>query len=271
MVWPKSNRSASARADGYRTELDLQLYPNENNPNHRLNSRGRSKDRSIHPLPESPLSFVWSRHLSSLPADTMNWNQGKKRRHDGWALAGTPFALRGNELNLGQAAPRAPSWLALQWCSLPWVWSSKNKNEEAAHRRKTIGKGWLLTIPLTGENLVHSTAENKWVIHDFSVFRIEHVSIKTDAFWQDLCIRGLRPTIGATVQKVKFWSTPKPLSIIFFFVLHSPPPPLNRFRPRIRPLLRQSPGKIGENVPQRTYQSKKDRGTRCALLTPIPM
>jgi hypothetical protein len=137
----------------------------------------------------------------------------KKRRHGGWALAGTPFSLRGNELNLGQAAPRAPSWLALQWCSLPWVWSSKNRNEEAAHRRNMIGRGWLLTIPLKGGNLVHSTAENKWVIHDFSILRIEHVSKKTDAFRRDLHIRSLQSTIRATVQKVKFWSTSEPLTV----------------------------------------------------------
>jgi hypothetical protein len=133
--------------DGYRTELGMQLYPNENNPNHRVNSRGRSKDWSIRPLPESPLSFVWSRHLSSLPVDTMNWNQGKKRGHGGWALAGTPFALRGNELNLGQAAPRAPSWMALQWYSPPCVWSSKNRNPvfgvaRTGTRRRRTGEKW---------------------------------------------------------------------------------------------------------------------------------
>jgi hypothetical protein len=38
-------------------------------------------------------------------------------------------------------------------------------------------------------------------------------------FRQDLRIRGLRSTIQATVQKVKCWSTPKPLSILFFFFL----------------------------------------------------
>jgi hypothetical protein len=38
------------------------------------------------------------------------------------------------------------------------------------------------------------------------------------AFRQDLRIHSLRSTTGATVQKVKFWSTPKPLSNIFFGV-----------------------------------------------------
>jgi hypothetical protein len=37
-------------------------------------------------------------------------------------------------------------------------------------------------------------------------------------FRRDLRIRGLRSTIGATVQKVKFWSTLEPLSNIFFGV-----------------------------------------------------
>jgi hypothetical protein len=41
------------------------------------------------------------------------------------------------------------------------------------------------------------------------------VNIKTVAFRWDLCIRGLRSTIEATVQKVKFWSTLKPFSIFF--------------------------------------------------------
>jgi hypothetical protein len=46
---------------------------------------------------------------------------------------------------------------------------------------------------------------------------LTRVSIKTDVFRRDLRIRGLRLTIGATVQKVKFWSTLKPLTVQTFF------------------------------------------------------
>jgi hypothetical protein len=42
-----------------------------------------------------------------------------------------------------------------------------------------------------------------------SIHRIMHVSSQTVAFRRDLRIRGLRSTIRATDQKVKFWSTPK--------------------------------------------------------------
>jgi hypothetical protein len=49
----------------------------------------------------------------------------------------------------------------------------------------------------------------KLSIHDSSVLQIKHVSIKTDAFQRDLRIRGLHLSIGATVQKVNFWSTPE--------------------------------------------------------------
>jgi hypothetical protein len=57
--------------------------------------------------------------------------------------------------------------------------------------------------------------QNKWAILDPSNLRIKHVNIKTVAFRRYLRIRGLRSTIGVTVQKVKFWSTPEPLSNIF--------------------------------------------------------
>jgi hypothetical protein len=67
-------------------------------------------------------------------------------------------------------------------------------------------------------------AENKLFIRDLSDLQIQHVNSKMITFRQDLRIRGLRSTIGATVQKVKFWSTLEPLS---FFVLHSPPPKNN--------------------------------------------
>jgi hypothetical protein len=57
------------------------------------------------------------------------------------------------------------------------------------------------------EILVYPTVENKQVTHDSSVLRIKNVSIKMNAFRQDLRIRGLHLSIGATVQKVKIWST----------------------------------------------------------------
>jgi hypothetical protein len=104
-----------------------------------------------------------------------------------------------------------------------WGGHHTEGRKEAVHKGRMIGRGWLLSIPLKGENLVHSTTENKQVIQDSSILRIERVSIKMDAFQRDFRIRGLRSTIGATVQKVKFWSTPEPLSNIFYYIL--PPPP----------------------------------------------
>jgi hypothetical protein len=58
---------------------------------------------------------------------------------------------------------------------------------------------------------MHPTAEIKLLICDSSDFQIKHVSIKMDAFRRDLRIRGLRSSSGATVQKVKVWSTLEPL------------------------------------------------------------
>jgi hypothetical protein len=49
----------------------------------------------------------------------------------------------------------------------------------------------------------------KQVTIDSSVHQIMHVSSQTIVFRRDLHIHGLRSTIGATSQKVKFWSTPK--------------------------------------------------------------
>jgi hypothetical protein len=59
---------------------------------------------------------------------------------------------------------------------------------------------------------MYPTAKIKLLICDSSDLRIKYVSIKTDVFRRDLHIRGLRSSIGATVQKVKFWSTLKPIS-----------------------------------------------------------
>jgi hypothetical protein len=45
----------------------------------------------------------------------------------------------GNELNRGQAPPRAPSWLVLQWSSPPLSLEQQDRNEErkeAAHRQQ---------------------------------------------------------------------------------------------------------------------------------------
>jgi hypothetical protein len=55
-------------------------------------------------------------------------------------------------------------------------------------------------------------AENRRVIRDSSELRIKHVSSQTDVFWLDIRIRGLRSSIGSTIQKVKIWSTLKPFS-----------------------------------------------------------
>jgi hypothetical protein len=40
-------------------------------------------------------------------------------------------------LNLGQAAPRAPSWLVLQWCSPPLSLEQQDRNEE---RKEVVHK-----------------------------------------------------------------------------------------------------------------------------------
>jgi hypothetical protein len=47
---------------------------------------------------------------------------------------------------------------------------------------------------------------------DSPILRIKRVNSQTDAFKQDIRIRGLRSTIISMVQKVKFWSTLEPLS-----------------------------------------------------------
>jgi hypothetical protein len=61
-------------------------------------------------------------------------------------------------------------------------------------------------------NLIYPMVQIKQAILDPSDVRNKHVSIKTDAFQRDLHIHGLRSSIRVTVQKVKFWSTPVPLS-----------------------------------------------------------
>jgi hypothetical protein len=61
------------------------------------------------------------------------------------------------------------------------------------------------------ETLIHLTHQNKWATLNPFDHRIKYVSIKTDVFWWDLCIGGLRSSIGAMVKKFKIWSTPKPL------------------------------------------------------------
>jgi hypothetical protein len=48
-------------------------------------------------------------------------------------------------------------------------------------------------------------AEIKLLICDLSDLQIKHVNIKTDVFWRDLHIHGLRSSIGEMVQKIKFW------------------------------------------------------------------
>jgi hypothetical protein len=53
----------------------------------------------------------------------------------------------------------------------------------------------------------------KLLIRDPSDLRIKHVNIKTVAFRRDLRIHVLRSPIRAMVQKVKFWSTPEPLTV----------------------------------------------------------
>jgi hypothetical protein len=55
-------------------------------------------------------------------------------------------------------------------------------------------------------------AKIKLLIRDPSDIQIKHVSIKIDVFRWDLHICSLCLSIGATVQKVKIWSTMEPLS-----------------------------------------------------------
>jgi hypothetical protein len=59
---------------------------------------------------------------------------------------------------------------------------------------------------------MYSTANIKLFICDSSDLRIKHISSKTDVFRRDLHICSLCSHIGATVQKVKNWSTLEHLS-----------------------------------------------------------
>jgi hypothetical protein len=56
---------------------------------------------------------------------------------------------------------------------------------------------------------------------DSSIHPLTCVSIKTDAFRRNLRIRGLRSTIGATVQKSNFGHLWSLLLFKIFFVLHN--------------------------------------------------
>jgi hypothetical protein len=84
----------------------------------------------------------------------------------------------------------------------------KNGGTEAAQGKKGSGEDCY-------DTLRNPSPTNGPKQFDSSIHPLTHVSIKTDAFRRDLRIRDLRSTIGATVQKVKFWSTPKSLSNIF--------------------------------------------------------
>jgi hypothetical protein len=72
----------------------------------------------------------------------------------------------------------------------------RNGRKEAAGLKKKKGK-----------NLIYPMVHIKQVTIHSSVLQITGVSSQTVVFQRDLCIRGLRSTIGAMDQKVKFWST----------------------------------------------------------------
>jgi hypothetical protein len=78
-------------------------------------------------------------------------------------------------------------------------------------RRGGAGSIHVKGAQLSSNPSEHPRVQNIRTILDSSDLRIMHVSSQTVAFRRDLRIRGLRSTIGATDQKVKFWSTLKPL------------------------------------------------------------
>jgi hypothetical protein len=83
---------------------------------------------------------------------------------------------------------------------------SGTKEEEESERLEAALKGKRTVKGLADleRKPKHPTAKNKLFIRDLSDLRIKHVNSKTVAFRRDLLIRGLRSTIRATVQKVKF-------------------------------------------------------------------
>jgi hypothetical protein len=89
--------------------------------------------------------------------------------------------------------------------------SAQGEAAEATQGKKDHEKV-CIDISFSKETLIHSTHQNKWAMIDPSDLLIKHVSIKIDAFQRDLRISCLRSPIEATVQKVKIWSTLKPLS-----------------------------------------------------------
>jgi hypothetical protein len=75
------------------------------------------------------------------------------------------------------------------------------------------------------ETQLQSRAEIKLSIRDPSDLRIKHVNSKTVAFQRDLRIHGLRSTIRATVQKVKFLVNSG--ASFYFFLCYILPPKKN--------------------------------------------
>jgi hypothetical protein len=78
------------------------------------------------------------------------------------------------------------------------------QGQKQRRRRKMVGIEPVSRHSYNGENLMYSMAKIKLLICDSSDLWIKHVSIKTVVFRWDLRIRGLRSTIRAMVQKVKF-------------------------------------------------------------------
>jgi hypothetical protein len=93
---------------------------------------------------------------------------------------------------------------------------------EAASRGRAIGEAGL--GPVYRIYLIHPTIQIKRVLIDSSNLRIKHLNSKTVAFRRDLHICGLRSTIQATIQKVKFFINS---GASFFFWCYILPPKKN--------------------------------------------
>jgi hypothetical protein len=108
-------------------------------------------------------------------------------------------------------------------------------------RRGSAGHIHVKGAQLSSNPSEHPRVQNIRTILDSSDLRIKHVNSKMVVFRRYLRIHGLRSTIRAMVQKVKFLVN-SGASFYIFLALHSTP--LKRIRPRIWPLLRKSQRKL---------------------------
>jgi hypothetical protein len=98
-------------------------------------------------------------------------------------------------------------WISDGLTSPPrWAAAAGGEGKAASRKNRGGAQG-----QMTGRGLAdlerkhkHLTAKNKLFIHDPSDLRIMHMNSKMLMIRRDLRIHGLRSTIGATVQKVKF-------------------------------------------------------------------